>query len=83
MSHLDKEKKVLEKGKIVFETSEVIATNVYKVSPEMKERFDRLAEERIKQAREEALPKIRERYEQRVNEIRLQQQPKADDKGRI
>ncbi|WP_028552082.1 hypothetical protein [Paenibacillus sp. UNC451MF] len=81
MSNLDNEKKALEKAKMVFETTEVITTNVYKVSPEQKEKLDRLAEERIEKAREKAIPKIRERYEQRVKEIRQQQQLTADGEG--
>ncbi|MGZ9585767.1 hypothetical protein [Paenibacillus marinisediminis] len=81
MSNLDKEKMALEKAETVFETAEVITTYVYKVSPEQKEKLDRLAEERFQKAREEAIPKIRERYEQRVKGLRLQQQPKADSDG--
>ncbi|MFD0618309.1 hypothetical protein ACFQZR_12630 [Paenibacillus sp. GCM10027629] len=73
---MDKEKKALKKAEMVFETTDVITVNVYKITPEEKEKLDRLAEERIEKARNEAIPKIRERYEQRVKEIRQQQQPK-------
>ncbi|WP_169081286.1 hypothetical protein [Paenibacillus sp. PL91] len=82
MSNLDKEKKDLERAITVFVTTEVITTNVYKVNPEQKEKHDRLTEERIKKAREEAIPKIREQYELRVKEIRQQQQSKADGERR-
>jgi hypothetical protein len=81
VSNLDNEKKALESVKTEFETTEVITTNVYKVSPEQKEKLDRLAEERLEKAREEAIPKIRERYEQRREEIR-QLQSKADGRGK-
>jgi hypothetical protein len=53
-----------------FETTGIITTNVYKVSPEQKEQLDLLAEERLQKAREEAIPNILKRYEQRQEEIR-------------
>lgn len=76
---MDKEKKAQEKEVKSFETAEIITTHVYKVSPEQKEKLDRLAEERLEKAREEAIPKIRQTYEQRVKlqqESRQPQQPK-------
>lgn len=57
-------------GNGVADGREVITTIVYKVSPEQREKLDRLAEERLKKASEEAISKIRERYEQRWEEIR-------------
>lgn len=66
-----------ESGK-VFITTEVISTNVYRVSPEQKEALDRLSEEKLERMKEEALPKLRERYEQRVRERELQQKLKSD-----
>ncbi|GGD89595.1 hypothetical protein [Paenibacillus nasutitermitis] len=81
MSNVDEEKSAVEKAETVFITTEVITSKVYKVSPEQKEELDRLAEERMKKAREEAIPKIRKLYEQRVKELRLQQKPKADGEG--
>lgn len=53
-----------------FETTGVITANVYKVSPEQKEQLELLAEERLQKAREEAIPNILKRYEQRQKEIR-------------
>ncbi|GGF91334.1 hypothetical protein GCM10010912_40440 [Paenibacillus albidus] len=82
MSNLDNDNKTLEKPKTVFETTEVISAKVYKVNPEQKEKLDRLAEERLEQTRKEAIPKIRERYEQLIKERRQLQQPKADGEGR-
>ncbi|MFC0335255.1 hypothetical protein ACFOLF_00225 [Paenibacillus sepulcri] len=80
MSNMDKEKQALEKVKMVYETGEIITTKVYKVSPEQKEELERLSAERFEKLREEAIPKIRERYEQLVK-LR-QQQPKDDDGGK-
>ncbi|MEK3720115.1 hypothetical protein [Paenibacillus sp. FSL H8-0034] len=80
MSNMDKEKQALDKAKTVYETSEIITTKVYKVSPEQKKELDRLSNERLEKLREEAIPKIRERYEQLVK-LR-QQQTKADDSGK-
>ena len=77
MSNMDKEEQALEKAKVVYETGEIITTKVYKVSSEQKEDLDRLSAERHEKLREEAIPKIRKRYEQLVK-LR-QQQPKADD----
>ncbi|WP_314590419.1 hypothetical protein [Paenibacillus terrigena] len=73
---MDMEKKALKKAEMVFETTDVLTENVYKITPEEKEKLDRLAEDRIDKARNEAIPKIRERYEQRVKDIRQQQQAK-------
>jgi hypothetical protein len=81
---MDKEKKTLEKAETKFETAEVITTIVYKVSPEQKEKLDRLAEERLEKTCEEAVPKILERYQQRIKlreEIQQHQQPKDDGEG--
>jgi hypothetical protein len=53
---------------------------VYKVSPEQKEELDRLSAERHQKLLEEAIPKIRARYEQ-LDKL-WQQQPKADEGGK-
>lgn len=76
MSNRDKEKQALEIAK-VYETGEIITTKVYKVSPEQKEELNHLSTERLEKLREEAIPNIRERYEQIVK-LR-QQQSKADE----
>ncbi|GBG08188.1 hypothetical protein PAT3040_02756 [Paenibacillus agaridevorans] len=76
MSNRDKEKQALEKAK-VYETGEIITTKVYKVSSEQKNELERLSTERLEKLREEAIPNIRERYEQLVK-LR-QQQLKADE----
>ena len=81
MSNMDKEKKELEKATTVYETGEIITAKVYKVSQEHKEELDRLSTERHEKLLEEAIPKILERYEQLVK-LR-QQQPKADDGGKL
>ncbi|NOU97400.1 hypothetical protein GC093_29830 [Paenibacillus sp. LMG 31456] len=78
VSNMDKEKQALEKT--VYETGEIITTKVYKVSPEQEVGLDCLSAERHEKLREEAIPKIRERYEQLVK-LR-QQQPKADEGGK-
>ncbi|MBE1447346.1 hypothetical protein [Paenibacillus sp. OAS669] len=80
MSNMDKEKKALEKVTTIYETGEIITAKVYKVSQEQKEELDRLSAERHEKLLEEAIPKIRERYEQLVK-LR-QQQPKTDDGGK-
>ncbi|MGO4543002.1 hypothetical protein [Paenibacillus sp. 2TAB19] len=77
---MDKEKQDLEKAKTVYETSEIITTNVYKVSSKQKEELDRLSAERLEKLREGAIPIIRKRYEQLVK-LR-KQQPKVDDGGK-
>jgi len=69
VSDFDGEKKIPE-AETTFETTEVITTNVYRVSPEQKELVDRLAEEKLEKLREEAIPNIRERYERRQEELR-------------
>jgi exosome complex RNA-binding protein Rrp4 len=76
VSNRDKEKQALEIAK-VYETGEIITTKVYKVSPEQKEELNHLSTERLEKLREEAIPNIRERYEQIVK-LR-QQQSKADE----
>ena len=76
MSNLDKEKQDLEKAKMAYETGEIITTKVYKVNPEQKEELDRLSASRLEKLREEAISKIRERYEQLVK-LRRQQQPQG------
>lgn len=78
---MDKEKKAPEKATTVYETGEIITAKVYKVSPEQKEELDRLSAERHKNLLEEAIPKVRARYEQLVK-LR-QQQPKADEGGKL
>ncbi|MEK8129565.1 hypothetical protein WMW72_16790 [Paenibacillus filicis] len=75
---MDKVKKALKKREAVFETTEVLTTNVYKVSPEQKEEHDRLTTGRIEKLQEDAIPNILERYEQRLKEIQLQRQSNAD-----
>ncbi|MDQ1914352.1 hypothetical protein RAC89_28645 [Paenibacillus sp. GD4] len=75
---MDKEKKALEKA-TVFETGEIITAKVYKVSPEQKEELDRLSAERHEKLLQNAIPKIRARYEQLV---KLRQQQKVDDGGK-
>lgn len=72
---MPKDKKALEKAEIIFETAEVIVTKVNKVSPEEKEKLDRLAEKRIEKAREEAISKIRERY----NRIKLRDETGGEE----
>ena len=57
-------------GEKIVEVGEVISTNAFKVSPEQKEILERQSEVRVEKACNEALTKIRERYNQRVNEIR-------------
>jgi len=78
---MDKEKKALEKVTTVYETGEILTAKVYKVSPEQKEELDRLSAERHEKLLEEAIPKIRARYEQLVK-LR-QQQPKAEEGGKL
>ncbi|WP_018759440.1 hypothetical protein [Paenibacillus terrigena] len=41
---MDKEKKILRKAEMVFETTDVITVYVYKITPEEKEKLDRVAE---------------------------------------
>lgn len=60
---------VLRDGEKIVEVGEVISTNVFKVSPEQKEILERQSEVKVEKACNEALTKIRERYNQRVNEI--------------
>ncbi|WP_152392998.1 hypothetical protein [Paenibacillus guangzhouensis] len=80
VSNMDNEKQAMEKANTVYEIGEIITTKVYKVSPEQKEELDRLSADRLEKLREEAIPNIRERYEQMVK-LR-QQQPKADEGGK-
>ena len=61
---------MLRDGEKIVEVGEVISTNVFKVSPEQKEILERQSEVRVEKACNEALTKIRERYNQRVKEIR-------------
>ncbi|MFC3770111.1 Cof-type HAD-IIB family hydrolase [Paenibacillus sp. GCM10012303] len=56
---------VSKEGENIRETNEIITVNVYKTSPDRKEVLERQAGEKVEKAREEALTKIRERYEQR------------------
>ncbi|GIP38433.1 hypothetical protein J31TS4_17130 [Paenibacillus sp. J31TS4] len=79
MASSDKDKRDRAQAEAVYTTAEVITTNVYKVSPEQKEELDRLAEERRKRLHQEAILRIRERYEERVKEIR--QQRERDGEG--
>lgn len=63
-------------------SNEIITTKVYKVSPELKEELERQSAERLEKAREEAITKIRERYEQRVKlleEIRQRSREAGDE----
>lgn len=62
-------KKHREKG-LVVETTGVITANVYKISQEQKVKFEKLSEEKLQKAREDAIPDILKRYEQRREEIR-------------
>lgn len=80
MSNLDKEKSLWRKRQRYYETGEIITAKVYKVSQEEKEELDRLPAERHEELLGEAIPKIRERYEQLVK-LR-QQQWKTDDGGK-
>ncbi|GBG08475.1 hypothetical protein PAT3040_03058 [Paenibacillus agaridevorans] len=80
MSNIDNEKQAPEKSNTVYKTGDIITSKVYKVSPEQKVELDRLSTERLKKVRKEAIPKIRERYEQLVK-LR-QQQLKAGDDGK-
>jgi exosome complex RNA-binding protein Rrp4 len=77
---MDKENHPLEKAGTVYRTVDIITTKVYKVSPEQKEELDLQSAEKLKKLREEAIPKIRERYEQ-LGKLRLQQ-PRTDDGGK-
>lgn len=81
MSKFDKEQRSREKANSVIETAEVITTQVYRVTPEQKAELDRLAEERLEQARRDAVPKLRERYEQRMRERRNVKRPTDNDDG--
>jgi len=73
VSHSDGEKRTQGKAETTFETAEIISTNVYRVSPEQNKMVDRLAEEKLEKAREEALPNIRERYNRLQEELRKSQ----------
>lgn len=75
MSNSDQEKPCLDKAKTVYTTGEIITTKVHKVTPEQKEELDRLSATRLQELREEAIPKIHERYEQLVT-LRRKEQPK-------
>lgn len=75
---MDKEKKALEKA-MMFETGEIITAKVYKVSLEQKEELDRLSAERHEKLFENAIPKIRARYDQLV---KLRQQQEVDNGGK-
>lgn len=55
---------VAKDGEKIIESGEIITVNVYKVSQDQKELLERQAEEKVEKARNEALTKIRERYEQ-------------------
>lgn len=77
MSNMDKEHKSPQK---VFETGEIITAKVYKISPEQRAEYDRLSVEKLAKLREEAVPKIQERYEQLANLRR--QKPEADEGGK-
>ncbi|WP_136605527.1 hypothetical protein [Paenibacillus dokdonensis] len=68
----------MEKAKTVYETGEIITTKVYQVSPEQKEELDHLSAERLEKLRGEAIPKLRERYEQLT---KLRQQQTKDSEG--
>lgn len=76
---MDKDKRDLAKAGTVYVTGEIITTKVYKVSPEQKEGLDLLSVERLERLREEAIPKIRERYKQMIRS--RQQHPKNDNVG--
>ncbi|MGN7490654.1 GNAT family N-acetyltransferase [Paenibacillus sp. SAF-054] len=49
---------------MIYETGEIITTEIYRVSPEEKDELNRLSAERHERLREEAVPNIRKRYEQ-------------------
>jgi len=76
VSHSDGEKKTQGKAETTFETTEIISTNVYRVSPEQNKMVDRLAEEKLEKARKEAIPNIQERYKRRQEELRESLSPK-------
>jgi len=80
LSNIDNEKQTPEKSNTVYKTGDIITSKVYKVSPEQKVELDRLSTERLEKVRKEAIPNIRERYEQLVK-LR-QQQLKAGDDGK-
>ncbi|GIO34617.1 MULTISPECIES: hypothetical protein [Paenibacillus] len=72
---MHKDKKALKKAETIFETAEIIITKVNKVSPKEKEKLDHIAEKRIKKASEEAIAKIRERY----NRFKLQDESGGEE----
>ncbi len=63
---MNHENQAMKKTKMIYETGEIITTEIYRVSPEEKDELDRLSAERIERLREEAIPNIRKRYEQLV-----------------
>ncbi|WIV21225.1 hypothetical protein QPK24_11365 [Paenibacillus polygoni] len=61
---------MIRDGEKIVEVGKVTSTTVFKVSPEQKEILERQSEVKLEKAYSEALTKIRERYNQRMNEIR-------------